>query len=689
MKKKIMGVKGRSLVFNIIFIIVNLIGFSFIAMGWHENFEENAGMMQTIGYFLTIGTLIGLFIFEGYKMFGYVARVIVGGLFIVSGMIKANDPLGFSYKLEEYFEDGALAYRIKALGWETFSLEGLIEYALFFSILICIAEIILGIALLLGAKIKVTLWALFGLTVFFGMLTAHTMDCDPQGTFKDVDYYSQGDKHYDVYKSKIGFEDEKLKVIQEGDQIRVEEIKMLQCVTDCGCFGDALKGSVGRSLTPAESFWKDLILFYLVIIVILSYSGFDKMELRKPINAIKIGLLGMSFVVFWFTGVISPFIFMLLLLSIMGMLAIRETQMNSIIENIAIIPSSAIVILFFSWVFGWYFPLAFAMVVLISNLMIRRSKNEYVRSEWSLALFSVLATGLFVWYVLNYLPMKDYRAYAIGENILENMVEKKPPVIASVYTYKNLSSGEIIELTDADLSNNNYPKDLFDNTKWQFEERKDKILDRGIPAKITDFQPFAYYDSLPEKVRNSAGVQELLNANLSEHFQIDTLMAVIPLQEGIYPDTIPPADFDTTVYTPDMYKAGDIFVKKERIDPNVPITLNFTNYLLTRDQVFFMVCYDIEKTNPNYKDKIKELFDQCTENGIEFFLLSASSSDKIDTYLTDIDPNIPVLSGDDKELKIIVRSNPGYVAISNAVVKGKWSFRAIPTFEEVKKAFEE
>lgn len=684
-----MGVQGRSLVFNIVFIVVNLIGFSMIAMGWHQNFEEQAGLYQNIGYVLTLGSLIGLFIFEGYKMFGYVARVIVGGLFIVSGMIKANDPLGFSYKLEEYFEDGALAYRIKSMGWETFSMEGLIEYALFFSILVCIAEIILGIALLLGAKIKTTLWALFALTVFFGMLTAHTMDCDPQGNYTDVDYYSENDKEFAVYKDKIGTDEEKLKVTEENGDIRVEEVKMLQCVTDCGCFGDALKGSVGRSLTPAESFWKDLILFYLVIIIILSYSGFDKLELRKPINAVKIGLLGLSFVVFWFTGMISPFVFMILILSVLGLLAIGETRMNNALENITIIPASAIVITFFCWVFGWYFPLAFALVVLVANLMIRRNSNEYIRNEWTLAAVSIFASGLFVWYVLNYLPMKDYRAYAIGENILENMIEKKPPVIASVYTYENLSSGETIDLTDEDLSTQNYPKDLFDDTKWKFVDRKDKIIDRGIPAKITDFQPFAYYDSLPEHIRNSEGVQELLNASITEHYYVDTLMAVIPLQEGLYPDTIPPRDFDTSIYKVDMYKAGDVFVKKERIDPNAPINLNFTNYLLTRDKVFLMVCYDIEKTKDHHKDKIKELYDQCREKGIEFYLLSASSGAQIQEYIADIDPSIPVLSGDDKELKIIVRSNPGYIAISNAVVKGKWSFRSIPDFEELEKAFEE
>ncbi|MGZ3899686.1 MAG: hypothetical protein ACXVNQ_04970, partial [Bacteroidia bacterium] len=39
-----------------------------------------------------------------YFWFTQIVRIFVGGLFIFSGFIKANDPLGFSYKLEEYFE---------------------------------------------------------------------------------------------------------------------------------------------------------------------------------------------------------------------------------------------------------------------------------------------------------------------------------------------------------------------------------------------------------------------------------------------------------------------------------------------------------------------------------------------------------------------------------------------------------
>ena len=33
-----------------------------------------------------------------------VARIFVGLLFIFSGLVKANDPLGLSYKMQEFFE---------------------------------------------------------------------------------------------------------------------------------------------------------------------------------------------------------------------------------------------------------------------------------------------------------------------------------------------------------------------------------------------------------------------------------------------------------------------------------------------------------------------------------------------------------------------------------------------------------
>ena len=100
-----------------------------------------------------------------------ISRLIVGPLFIVSGLIKANDPLGFSYKLEEYFAESAL------------NLPFLEPFALSLAVLACLAEVVLGFAVLFGGRMKLATWALLLLTVFFGWLTSYTATCDPNGVY--------------------------------------------------------------------------------------------------------------------------------------------------------------------------------------------------------------------------------------------------------------------------------------------------------------------------------------------------------------------------------------------------------------------------------------------------------------------------------------------------------------------------
>lgn len=126
-----------------------------------------------------------------------VVRVFVGLLFIISGLIKLNDPVGFGFKLEEYFSPAV------------FNLEFLMPYAFTFAVLIVIAEVIVGLALILGNQKKLTLRLLLAMIVFFTFLT-----------------------WYSAYFNKV---------------------------TDCGCFGDAVK------LTPWESFTKDVILLVLIL----------------------------------------------------------------------------------------------------------------------------------------------------------------------------------------------------------------------------------------------------------------------------------------------------------------------------------------------------------------------------------------------------------------------------------------
>lgn len=87
-------------------------------------------------------------------------RISVGLLFIFSGLIKANDPLGFSYKLEEYFE--------------VFHITFLNSLALSFAVLLCALEMILGFALLIGVRAKQVAWGLLLIIVFFAFLTFYS-----------------------------------------------------------------------------------------------------------------------------------------------------------------------------------------------------------------------------------------------------------------------------------------------------------------------------------------------------------------------------------------------------------------------------------------------------------------------------------------------------------------------------------
>jgi len=136
------------------------------------------------------------------------ARWIVGLLFIFSGLIKANDPLGLSYKMEEFFEVWA------AGGFLPGMMNFLHAYALQLSLVMIAFEIIAGVAVLLGWKMNLFSWLLLLLIIFFSFLTG-----------------------YALFSGKI---------------------------RTCGCFGDCIP------LSAAQSFTKDIILLLLIGFIFLN-----------------------------------------------------------------------------------------------------------------------------------------------------------------------------------------------------------------------------------------------------------------------------------------------------------------------------------------------------------------------------------------------------------------------------------
>jgi uncharacterized membrane protein YphA (DoxX/SURF4 family) len=167
------------------------------------------------------------------KIIAQISRVIVGLLFIFSGLIKLNDPIGTQYKLEEYFEVFATDLPM----FHDFFM-GLIPLALYFSVFLCTAEVVLGIALLVGYKPRTVSWLLLLIIIFFTFLT-----------------------FYSAYFDKV---------------------------TDCGCFGAAIK------LTPWTSFGKDIFLLALILIIVYYRKKFRPLPTGIIVAVSTLASLGVA-----------------------------------------------------------------------------------------------------------------------------------------------------------------------------------------------------------------------------------------------------------------------------------------------------------------------------------------------------------------------------------------------------------
>lgn len=365
------------------------------------------------------------------KLIGNISRILVGSLFIVSGLIKANDTLGFSYKLEEYFENGALAYRVRnMLGWDSFSLEFLAEYALGLAVFLCALEIILGFTVLFGTRIKITVYSLLGLTVVFFFLTLHTATCDPLATYNQQTTTVKNSPEHEQMLVRMG-ENKSISIAQENEKEVVFSEKLaVQCVSDCGCFGDAMKGSLGRSLTPWESFFKDLILMVLIIPVFFQR---------------------------------------------------QKIKMNTLRDDAFILVPAFVLVGFYSWVFTWYFPLIFTAVGFVGYLLSKYFIKNVVTQFIPIGFVTVISLG-FIYYTYIHLPIRDYRPYAVGNSIPEQMTlpeGAQPDVFENKMFYKNKITGVVEEFSES-----NYP---WQDTNYVFADRQTKLIKAGDHPAITDF----------------------------------------------------------------------------------------------------------------------------------------------------------------------------------------------------------
>lgn len=165
-----------------------------------------------------------------------VCRFLVGVLFIFSGLVKANDPLGLSYKMQEFFE--------------VWNFHWLDHFTLAFSVLMIVFEIVAGVAILLGWRMKLFSWLLLLLIIFFTFLTGYA--------------YLSGK------------------------------------VRECGCFGDCIP------LTAGQSFAKDIFLLVLILFLFAVRERFRPMLPPTGSAAVLILATLFSFAFQWYVLIHLP-----------------------------------------------------------------------------------------------------------------------------------------------------------------------------------------------------------------------------------------------------------------------------------------------------------------------------------------------------------------------------------------------
>lgn len=140
-----------------------------------------------------------------------ISRILVAALFIFSGFVKCVDPIGTAIKFEEYFV--------------VFGMDFMIPLCLTLSVLMCGAELLIGIMLLLNLKVNWAAWMAAAMMVIYTPLTLW--------------------------------------------------LAISNKVTDCGCFGDALV------LTNWQTFLKNVVIDVFVVILVTNRNRYR--NLVKPV----------------------------------------------------------------------------------------------------------------------------------------------------------------------------------------------------------------------------------------------------------------------------------------------------------------------------------------------------------------------------------------------------------------------
>ncbi len=210
-----------------------------------------------------------------------------------------------------------------------------------------------------------------------------------------------------------------------------------------------------------------------------------------------------------------------------------------------------------------------------------------------------------------------------------------------------------------------------------------------VHLPIIDFRPYKIGNNIPELMKIPEGAPQdeyiyyytMKNSKTGETKKMDSKQYI---KSQIWKDT-----------TWQIVKTSDpILIKKGYHPPVHDFVIesengnDITDTVLSSNNYILVVSYDIDGFDKKCVDNLREFVNATKSNGVNIIFWTASDDGNVKEMLHDFDIDLPVYSGDEINLKTVVRSNPGIVLLQKGTVAGKWSSADIPKWSEIKRILE-
>lgn len=235
--------------------------------------------------------------------------------------------------------------------------------------------------------------------------------------------------------------------------------------------------------------------------------------------------------------------------------------------------------------------------------------------KWTFAAIGAIIVSVVQFVSYQHLPIVDFSDWKVGNNVAEAFIEK-PEVKEMIYQYRCLADSSIVEMTSDEMMEA-YEKDPLFDTKYEYVDRKDSVIEEAVEPVIPGFN------------------------------MVDTL-------------------------------GGDHSIELIAVDKETP--------------TFILFMHNLKETNLKgmQSENLKVMIDSCLSQEIDFVGITNSSQEEIAEFVKKYNITFPIYNNTIDPVKgpfmvrDAIRSNPGLMEIKAGVVKGKWSWRDFPSFDEVK-----